>query len=125
MRGAAAVQWREHVSYVVQDPYLFRDTIRRNLLWASPQASEAELWQALAVAGADELVSRMASGLDTLVGERGTLISGGERQRLCWPALSCDGLGCSCSTKRPAPLTCRVNAKSSRRSLALSRAPPS
>ena len=40
LRGAAAVMWRDHVSYVAQDPYLFRDTIRRNLLWASPQASE-------------------------------------------------------------------------------------
>src|SRR5262249_43751986 len=39
LRDGAAMQWREHVSYVVQDPYLFRDTIRRNLLWANPQAS--------------------------------------------------------------------------------------
>jgi len=83
LRGAAAVQWRDHVSYVAQDPYLFRDTIRRNLLWANPHASEAELWQALVVAGADDFVAGMASGLDTLVGERGILISGGERQRLC------------------------------------------
>jgi ATP-binding cassette, subfamily C, bacterial len=36
LRGAAATSWRDHVSYVVQDPYLFRDTIRRNLLWANP-----------------------------------------------------------------------------------------
>jgi ATP-binding cassette subfamily C protein len=83
LRGAAAIAWRDHVSYVAQDPYLFRDTIRRNLLWATPQASEAELWQALAIAGADDLVSRMAAGLDTVLGERGTLVSGGERQRLC------------------------------------------
>ncbi|MFZ2080554.1 MAG: ABC transporter ATP-binding protein [Xanthobacteraceae bacterium] len=39
LRGAAAIKWRDSVSYVVQDPYLFRDTIRRNLLWANPQAS--------------------------------------------------------------------------------------
>jgi len=81
--GAAAASWRDHVSYVVQDPYLFRDTIRRNLLWASSHASEADLWEALAVAGADALVRGMQSGLDTLVGERGGLVSGGERQRLC------------------------------------------
>ena len=42
LRGAAAIKWRDQVSYVVQDPYLFRDTIRRNLLWANPQASDAE-----------------------------------------------------------------------------------
>jgi ATP-binding cassette subfamily C protein len=83
LRGTAAVTWRDHVSYVVQDPYLFRDTVRRNLLWASPQASEADIWEALAIAEADALVKGLADGLDTILGERGTLISGGERQRLC------------------------------------------
>lgn len=83
LRGPAAVSWRDHVSYVGQDPYLFRDTIRRNLLWAYPQASETELWEALAIAGADVFVRKMQSGLDTIVGERGSLVSGGERQRLC------------------------------------------
>jgi ATP-binding cassette subfamily C protein len=83
LRGPTAAAWRDHVSYVVQDPYLFRDTIRRNLLWANPHASEAEIWEALAIAEADSLVAAMADGLDTVLGERGTLISGGERQRLC------------------------------------------
>ncbi|MGN6750668.1 MAG: ABC transporter ATP-binding protein [Xanthobacteraceae bacterium] len=83
IRGAAAITWREHVSYVVQDPYLFRDTIRRNLLWANPQASESEIWDALATAGVDGFVAGLPAGLDTVLGERGTLISGGERQRLC------------------------------------------
>jgi ABC-type multidrug transport system fused ATPase/permease subunit len=83
LRGGAAAAWRDHVSYVAQDPYLFGDTIRRNLLWASPQASEEQLWDALAVAEASALVARMQAGLDTVLGERGTLISGGERQRLC------------------------------------------
>ena len=83
LRGAAAVSWRDHISYVAQDPYLFRDTIRRNLLWARPQASEDDLWDALTIAGADALVRRMEAGLDTVLGERGGLISGGERQRLC------------------------------------------
>ena len=83
LNEATAVSWRDHIGYVAQDPYLFRDTIRRNLLWANPHASEAELWDALAVAGADDLVSGMETGLDTVLGERGTLVSGGERQRLC------------------------------------------
>jgi ATP-binding cassette, subfamily C, bacterial len=83
LRGAAAVKWRDHVSYVVQDPYLFHDSIRRNLLWANPQASEAEIWDALAIAEADDFVARLKMGLDTVLGERGTLVSGGERQRLC------------------------------------------
>jgi ABC-type multidrug transport system fused ATPase/permease subunit len=83
LRGAAAIKWRDHVSYVVQDPYLFRDTIRRNLLWANPQARDAEVWDALAIAGVDDFVGSLPAGLDTVLGERGTLISGGERQRLC------------------------------------------
>jgi ATP-binding cassette subfamily C protein len=83
LRGAAAVKWRDHVSYVVQDPYLFRDSIRRNLLWANPRASEAEIWDALAIAEADEFVARLKDGLDKVLGEGGTVVSGGERQRLC------------------------------------------
>ena len=66
-----------------QDPFLFHDTIRRNLAWAAPGAvGEEEMWTALTLAGADELVRRMDQGLDTVVGDRGTLVSGGERQRL-------------------------------------------
>jgi ATP-binding cassette subfamily C protein len=83
LRGAAAIKWRNRVSYVVQDPYLFRDTIRRNLLWANPQASDAEIWDGLAIAAVDDFVAGLTAGLDTVLGERGTLISGGERQRLC------------------------------------------
>lgn len=82
LQGAAVAAWRERVSYVSQDPFLFHDTVRRNLAWARPQASEAEMWAALALAGADALVRRMEQGLDTVVGERGTLVSGGERQRI-------------------------------------------
>jgi len=74
--------WRARISYISQDPYLFYDTIRRNLLWANPAASEAALWDALRLAGAEAMVQRMSGGIDAVVGERGTLISGGERQRL-------------------------------------------
>lgn len=82
LEGEHLLAWRESVSYVSQDPFLFHDTVRRNLLWARPEASEDELWDALRRAGADMLVRRMPAGLETLVGERGTLISGGERQRI-------------------------------------------
>jgi ATP-binding cassette subfamily C protein len=70
------------VSYVSQEPFLFHDTIRNNILWARPEAVEADLWDALRQAGADELVRRMDDGLETIVGERGALLSGGERQRI-------------------------------------------
>lgn len=82
LAGERLQAWRNSVSYVSQDPFLFHDTIRRNLLWARPEASERDLWDVLERAGAGELVRRMPTGLDTLVGERGTLISGGERQRI-------------------------------------------
>ncbi len=78
--------WRSQLSYVSQDPFLFHDTVRRNLLWAKPDASEGDMWEALALAGADDIVKRMDGALDAVVGERGTLVSGGERQRI---ALAC------------------------------------
>ncbi|HXC56368.1 MAG TPA: ABC transporter ATP-binding protein [Rhizomicrobium sp.] len=74
--------WRAQLSYVSQDPFLFHDTVRRNLQWTRPAASESEMWAALTLAGADGIVRRMAGGLDAIVGERGTLVSGGERQRI-------------------------------------------
>ena len=74
--------WREQIGYVSQDTYLFHDTVRANLRWARPAASEAELREALAAAAADRFVDGLPQGLDTIVGERGASISHGERQRL-------------------------------------------
>jgi ATP-binding cassette subfamily C protein len=82
LTGSHLAAWRRNIAYVSQDPFLFHDSIRRNLLWARAEASEAELWEALKLAGADGLVRRLAGGLDAVVGERGTLLSGGERQRI-------------------------------------------
>jgi ATP-binding cassette, subfamily C, bacterial len=82
LEGAVLAGWREGISYVSQDPFLFHDTVRRNLAWACPGASEADMWRALALAEADALVRRMEKGLDSVVGERGALVSGGERQRI-------------------------------------------
>jgi ATP-binding cassette subfamily C protein len=52
-------------------------------LWANPQASDGEIWEALATAEFGDFVAGLPAGLETVLGERGTLISGGERQRLC------------------------------------------
>ena len=82
LEGETVAAWRSSISYVSQDPFLFHDTIRRNLGWANPRASETEMWDALTTAGAAEIVRRMPQGLDSIVGERGTLVSGGERQRI-------------------------------------------
>jgi ATP-binding cassette subfamily C protein len=74
--------WRSYIGYVAQDTFLFHDTVRANLVWARPDASETELWYALQLAAADEFVRALPNGLDTVVGDRGVLLSGGERQRL-------------------------------------------
>ena len=80
--NATLAGWRDRVAYISQDAFLFHDSVRRNLAWVSPGASEQAMWDALALAGAADLVRGMAHGLDTVMGERGTLISGGERQRI-------------------------------------------
>lgn len=79
---AQLADWRRRIGYVPQDPFLFHDTIRGNLLWARPDAGDRELWTALRLAAADGFVTALPRGLDTVVGDRGVLISGGERQRL-------------------------------------------
>lgn len=73
--------WREQIGYVAQDTFLFNDTVRFNLEWAAPGASEREMKDALLSASAG-FVSILPSGLDTVIGERGVRLSGGERQRL-------------------------------------------
>lgn len=70
------------VGLVTQDGHLFHDSIRANLILAAPQATDAQLWDALHRARIDELIRTMPDGLDTVVGERGYRLSGGERQRL-------------------------------------------
>ena len=76
-------EWlRDHVGYVTQDSFLFNASIRENLQLAKPDASDAELWQVLVAANADDFVKRLPLGLDTVTGERGAKLSGGERQRL-------------------------------------------
>jgi ATP-binding cassette subfamily C protein len=74
--------WRQQVGVVPQDPFLFHDTIRANLLLADPAATEAGLWSVLEDAGAADFVRALPQGLDTVVGDRGNAVSGGERQRL-------------------------------------------
>ncbi len=74
--------WRSSIGYVPQEPFLFHDTIRANLLWARSDATEDELQSVLRTAAAAEFVARLPQGLDTVVGDRGVRLSGGERQRL-------------------------------------------
>jgi len=80
LAGETLTAWRCALSYVAQEPFLFHDTVRRNLSWSG--VSEIEMWEALELSGAARLVRSMDNGLDTVVGDRGTLVSGGERQRI-------------------------------------------
>jgi ATP-binding cassette, subfamily C, bacterial len=73
--------WRRHVGYVAQDTVLFHDTVRNNLRWANPDASEKEMRESLGLAAA-EFVFELPQGLDTTVGDRGMLLSHGQRQRI-------------------------------------------
>ena len=74
---------RDAVSVVLQKNTLFPGTIRENLLWGDPHASEEELWAACRAACADEFLERMPDGLDTDLGQGGVNVSGGQKQRLC------------------------------------------
>ncbi|HEX5568201.1 MAG TPA: ABC transporter ATP-binding protein [Streptomyces sp.] len=73
---------RATLGMVTQDGHLFHESIRANLLFARPDASDDDLWDALRRARLAELVAALPDGLDTVVGERGYRLSGGERQRL-------------------------------------------
>lgn len=73
---------RQQLSLVSQDTYLFYDTIRNNLLFGCPDATEEEIRKALEIARLDSFISSLPQGLDTIAGERGLRLSGGERQRI-------------------------------------------
>ena len=82
LRDEELAKWRNSVGYVAQQPYIFHGSIRANLLWANAAATDEELWQALSMARFAERVRSMSDGLDSMLGEDGETLSGGEKQRL-------------------------------------------
>ncbi len=82
VRKATMASVRDVVGVVSQDPHLFHDTLRANLLYARPEASEAEVLNALRQAQIGHIVADLPDGLDTVIGERGYRLSGGEKQRV-------------------------------------------
>ncbi len=82
VRNATFESLRSCVGVVTQDAHLFHETIGENLRYAQPEATDDELWKALSAAQIDELVRALPDGLDTLVGDRGYRLSGGEKQRI-------------------------------------------
>ncbi len=74
--------YREQLGVVLQDTFLFDGTIRENILFSRPKATEEQLMEACRIARVDEFADRFPEGYDTIVGERGVKLSGGQRQRL-------------------------------------------
>jgi len=74
--------WRQKIGYVAQDIAVFNDTLRNNLKFSHPDASDADLMHALGLAHLGDLVNELPHGLDTIMGESGVRLSGGQKQRL-------------------------------------------
>jgi ATP-binding cassette subfamily B protein len=82
LRDVTMTSLRDRVGVVTQEAHLFHDTIRANLLYARPDATDDEIHAALRAAQISDLVAELPEGLDTVVGDRGHRLSGGEKQRL-------------------------------------------
>ena len=82
VRAVTQQSLRDRVGVVSQEAHMFHDTIRANLSYGSPRADEAQMWDALSAAQIAELVRSLPDGLDTVVGDRGYRLSGGEKARL-------------------------------------------
>jgi ATP-binding cassette subfamily C protein len=81
LRGEKLYAWRRSIGFVPQETFLFHGTVRENLLWAKPSATEEEIWHALELSASD-FIKNFPLGLETPLGDRGTGLSGGERQRI-------------------------------------------
>ena len=82
VRDVTLQSLEDAVGYVTQDAHMFHDTIRANMRYARPDATDEQIWAALEAAQIRRLVESLPDGLDTVVGDRGYRLSGGERQRL-------------------------------------------
>jgi ATP-binding cassette subfamily B protein len=82
VRAATCESLHAVVGVVTQDAHMFHDSIRANLLYAKPDATETELREALEAAQIIDFVATLPDGLDTIVGDRGYRLSGGEKQRM-------------------------------------------
>ena len=82
VRDVTLQSLRDVVGVVTQDAHMFHDSIRANLAYAAPEASDDELWAALEAAQVGPLVRSLPDGLETVVGDRGYRLSGGEKQRM-------------------------------------------
>ena len=82
VREAKLISLRRQIGIVAQDPFLFSDTVRENIAFGRPDASEDEVEEAARLAQAHDFVVALPEGYDTVIGERGITLSGGQRQRI-------------------------------------------
>ena len=82
LRELSLAGLRRNIGFVLQETVLFRGTVRENIAYGRPDATDEEVAAAAKLANADEFIARMPHGYDTMVGERGDTLSGGQRQRI-------------------------------------------
>ncbi|MBB3891224.1 subfamily B ATP-binding cassette protein MsbA [Phenylobacterium haematophilum] len=82
VRDVTLASLRDHVALVTQEPFLFDETIRANIAYARPGATQEQVIEAAKAAAAHEFINALPDGYDTLVGEAGARLSGGQRQRI-------------------------------------------
>lgn len=82
VKGVTLKSLRENIGVVQQEVYLFAGSVRENILYGKPGASEDEMKEAARLSGADEFINKLPDGYDTYIGERGVKLSGGQKQRL-------------------------------------------
>ena len=75
-------KWRNLIGYIPQQPFLF-NTSKDNMLWANPNASDDDIHEAFELANATDFIENLEDGYNTVVGERGARLSGGQAQRIC------------------------------------------
>jgi subfamily B ATP-binding cassette protein MsbA len=83
IRNASIASLRSQIAIVTQEPILFNDSVRYNIAYGNPDASEQKIIEAAKAAYAYDFIKRMPSGFDTSIGELGGHLSGGQKQRLC------------------------------------------
>lgn len=83
LRDLTQASLKQNIALVDQETFLFNDTVRNNVRYGRPEASDAEVEEAVMQAYAEEFVRAMPEGYDTIIGDRGVRLSGGQRQRIC------------------------------------------
>ncbi|MBA2882838.1 subfamily B ATP-binding cassette protein MsbA [Desulfosalsimonas propionicica] len=83
VRQLAVADLRSRIGLVTQEPILFNDTLGRNIAYGSPDATAAQVWEAAKAAYIADFINKLPKAMDTVIGELGSRLSGGEKQRIC------------------------------------------